>query len=150
MVETLTQHFPEFRGLPVTTLPYVEASCEHIFDGTRYSVHCQAETMRVEIIWEELLDQKHLNWPQFPAGPVAYDLTTVICPCRAGYVKLNGVAVPGEVQQGQAADGHPSSPFSAFAESYGAGGVANGLKRRENETAIDIHAVSVGGVDGGL
>jgi hypothetical protein len=119
LVEMLTQHFPEFRGLPVTELPYVEAKCEHVFDGTRYTAHCRAEAVQVEVAWEELLDQKYLNWPQFPAGSAAYDLTTVICPCRTGSVKLNGVAVPGEVQQGQSADGYPSSTaFLAFAESW--------------------------------
>lgn len=119
LVEALTQHFSEFRGLAVTELPYVEAACEHVFAGTRYTAHCRTEAMQVEVVWEDLLDQKYLNWPQFPAGSAAYDLTTVICPCRTGYVKLNGVVVLGEVQQGQAADGHPSSTaFLAFAESW--------------------------------
>ncbi len=119
LVETLTQHFPEFRGLPVTDLPYIEAVCEHVFDGTRYAAHCRAADAQVEVAWEELLDQKYLNWPQFPAGAAAYDLTTVICPCRAGRVMLNGIAVPGEVLQAKAADGSPSSTaFLAFAESW--------------------------------
>jgi len=119
LVGTLTQYFQEFQGLPVTELPYLDATCEHVFDGMRYSLRCRAESVRVEIIWEELLDQKRLDWPQFPAGPVVYDLTTVICPCRAGYIEVNGLSVPGEVQVGQAADGHPSSSaFLAFAESW--------------------------------
>ena len=119
LVETLTQHFPEFHGLPVTDLPYIEARCEHTFDGAWYQVRCWAEAAQVEVVWKELLDQKHLHWPQFPAGAAAYDLTTVICPCRAGFVRMNGVTVPGEVQQGQSADGHPSSTaFLAFAESW--------------------------------
>ena len=119
LVEKLTQHFPEFRGLPVTDLPYVKAICGHTFDGARYTAHCQAEAVQVEVVWEDLLDQKYLNWPQFPAGPVAYDLTTVICPCRAGRVTLNGTVVPGEVLQANAADGAPSSTaFLAFAESW--------------------------------
>jgi hypothetical protein len=119
LVETLTQHFPEFRGLPVTDLPYVEAVCEHVFDGIRYAAQCRAADAQVEVVWEELLDQKYLNWPQFSTGSTAYDLTTVICPCRAGRVTINGVAVPGEVLQANAADGSPSSTaFLAFAESW--------------------------------
>jgi len=119
LVETLTQHFPEFRGLPVTALPYVEATCDHTFDGTRYTARCRTEAVQVEVVWEDLLDQKHLNWPQFPAGSVAYDLTTVICPCRAGRITLAGRRVPGEVLQANAADGSPSSTaFLAFAESW--------------------------------
>ena len=119
LVETLTQHFPEFRGLPVVDLPYIEAACDHTFDGTRYTARCRAEAVQVEVVWEDLLDQKYLNWPQFPAGPLAYDLSTVICPCRTGRVTLNGTAVPGEVLQANAADGSPSSTaFLAFAESW--------------------------------
>ncbi len=119
LVEKLTQHFPEFRGLPVTDLPYVEAVCDHTFDGRRYTAHCRAEAVEVEVVWEDLLDQKYLNWPQFPAGPAAYDLATVICPCRMGRVTLNGIVVPGEVLQANAADGSPSSTaFLAFAESW--------------------------------
>jgi hypothetical protein len=119
LVETLTQHFPEFHGLPVLDLPYVDAMCDHVFDGTRYRAQGWAAETQIEVMWEDVLDQKYLNWPQFPAGDAAYDLTTTICPCRTGAVLINGVAVPGEVVQAKAADGSPSSTaFLAFAESW--------------------------------
>jgi hypothetical protein len=71
------------------------------------------------VVWEDVLDQKYLNWPQFPAGDAAYDLTTTICPWRTGAVLINSVAVPGEVVQAKAAGGSPSSTaFLAFAESW--------------------------------
>lgn len=119
LVKDLTQHFPEFQGVPVNTLDYVDAKCEHSYDGTSYRVVCQTTAANVEVEWVELLDRKQVFWPQFPAGNVAYDLTTVICPCRAGHIQINGKLVTGEVQTAQAADGtFSSTAFLAFAETW--------------------------------
>ncbi|HNT78580.1 MAG TPA: hypothetical protein PKH77_26520 [Anaerolineae bacterium] len=119
LVEQLTQYFAEFQGLPVTTLPYVPAICRHSFDGRRYQVTCQASQLQIALEWCDLLDQKYLHWPQFPAGAAAYDLTTVICPCQTGQIAINEQRVPGNVQTGAAQDGAPTSTaFLAFAESW--------------------------------
>lgn len=88
LVTELTQHFPEFREVPVNTLAYVAAHCEHTFDGICYRVVCKTPESQIEVEWEEILDRKQVVWPQFPAGETAYDLTTVICPCRVGGFEL--------------------------------------------------------------
>ncbi len=121
LVKNLTQYFPEFKGIPVGDLGYTEALCEHVFDGACYRVLCQAPEMRtqIEIEWAEILDRKQVIWPQFPAGKATYDLTTVICPCRAGRIRINGNLVTGEVQTAQTASGTLSSTaFLAFAETW--------------------------------
>jgi hypothetical protein len=119
LVKDLTQHFPEFRDVPVNTLAYVEARCEHTYDGTCYRVVCQTATAKVEIEWIELLDRKQVSWPQFPAGDVAFDLSTVICPCRVGRMRINGKPVNGDVQIAQTANGtFSSTAFLAFAETW--------------------------------
>jgi hypothetical protein len=119
LVKDLTQHFPEFREVPVGTLAYEDARCEHTFDGTRYRAICQTPAAKIELEWIEILDRKQIIWPQFPAGETAYDLTTVICPCRTGRIQINNIAVRGEVKREQTPNGAPSSTaFLAFAETW--------------------------------
>jgi hypothetical protein len=119
LVENLTQHFPEFEGVPIDTLPYANAQCGHTYDGSHYQVRCQTPTLQIELEWSELLDRKQVVWPQFPAGETTYDLTTVICPCRSGHIHINGQELSGEVKIAQAADGAQSSTaFLAFAETW--------------------------------
>jgi hypothetical protein len=119
LVKNLTQHFPEFQNVPTETLAYIEAHCEHTYNGSSYRVVCQAPDAQVELEWAEVLDRKQVIWPKFPAGEVAYDLTTVICPCRGGQIQINGQTIAGEVQTAQAANGaFSSSAFLAFAETW--------------------------------
>jgi hypothetical protein len=119
LVKNLTQHFPEFKDISIETLAYADAYCEHTFDGTCYRVLCRTPETQVEIEWVEVLDRKQVVWPQFPAGQAAYDLTTVICPCRVGYLQINGKLLAGEVKTSQMNDGaFSSTAFLAFAETW--------------------------------
>lgn len=119
LVRDLTRYFPEFRDIPVDALAYIEGHCEHAYDGACYRVVCQTAETKVEIEWAEILDRKQVIWPQFPAGKVAYDLTTVICPCRVGRIQINDKLVLGEVKTAQTATGALSSTaFLAFAETW--------------------------------
>lgn len=119
LVENLTQHFPEFQDVPVETLAYVDAPCEHTYDGISYRAVCRTPEAQVEVEWHDVLDRKQVVWPQFPAGAATYDLTTVICPCRVGHVWVNGELMEGEVKTVQAANGFFSSTaFLAFAETW--------------------------------
>jgi hypothetical protein len=119
LVENLTQHFPEFHGVPVTDLPYMTADCHHTSDGARsYTVQCASGAERLAVAWLDPLDHKQIRWPSFPAGPAAYDLTTVICPCRHATITINGHQIAGEVKTADR-DGWPSSSaFLAFAETW--------------------------------
>jgi hypothetical protein len=120
LIDRLTRHFPEFREVDAAALPYLQAECRHIFNGSdRYTVTCRAGDHHLIVEWADLLDQKLITWPKFPAGEQAFDLSTVICPCRSGKISVDGAVVPGEVQTGPTADGHLSSTaFLAFAESW--------------------------------
>ena len=120
LIETLTRHFSEFEGVEVAALPYQQAEFRHIFDGSdRYTVTVQAGSHHLVVEWADLLDQKLITWPGFPAGEQAFDLSTVICPCRSGKISVNGTVIPGEVQTGPTSDGHLSSTaFLAFAECW--------------------------------
>jgi hypothetical protein len=124
LVKTLTQHFPEFENVPVHNLEYLYAHCEHTYNGTSYLVKCPTTEAQIQIEWSEPLDRKQILWHGFPAGNEAYDLTTVIRPCKIGQISINGKAVDGEVKVTQNAEGiFSSSAFLAFAETW-AGPVA--------------------------
>ena len=119
LVENLTQHFPEFEIVPVGTLPYIEASCGHTYDGERYQVKCNTDQLQLELAWMDLLDRKQIVWPGFPAGEESFDLTTVISPCRIGQIRLNNALINGEAQVVQGEDGHfLSTAFLAFSETW--------------------------------
>lgn len=119
LVENLTQYFPEFQNIPVETLEFVNAHCEHRYNGAYYQVLCQVPNTRVELEWIDVLDRKQIVWTKFPAGKAIYDLTTVICPCRIGHMKINGNLVEGEVKIVQGTDGlFSSTAFLAFAETW--------------------------------
>jgi hypothetical protein len=119
LVKKLTQHFPEFEHVPTTTLKYMHSGCEHIFDGISYRVITKTSNMEIQIVWSEPLDRKQILWPGFPAGEDAYDLSTVIRPCRVGGIQVNGNEIDGEVKVTQNADGiYSSSAFLAFAETW--------------------------------
>jgi hypothetical protein len=119
LVTKLTRHFPEFQETPIENLAYVDARCEHSYDGANYRAVCQTPKTQVNVEWGDILDRKQVIWPRFPAGEAAYDLTTVICPCRVGHIQLNGKPIVGEVKVAQTADGKLSSTaFLAFAETW--------------------------------
>ena len=119
LVKNLTRHFPEFQDVSIETLAYVDARCEHTFDGACYRVVSQTPEIEIEMEWSDVLDRKQIIWPRFPAGQAVYDLTTVICPCLVGRIQINGKQLEGEVKMAQTVDGKPSSTaFLAFAETW--------------------------------
>jgi hypothetical protein len=119
LISELTKYFSEFEQVPTQDLPIIGADCSHTFDGTRYKVSCQSSLTTLELEWSELLDRKQIYWPGFPAGEKTYDLTTVICPCRSGWISIDGTRISGDVHTEPTRDGHlSSSAFLAFAETW--------------------------------
>lgn len=119
LVKKLTQYFPEFENVPTSSLQYIQAHCGHTYDGASYRVICQMPAAQVELEWSEPLDRKQILWPGFSAGEDAYDLSTVIRPCKIGIVQINGKGINGEVKVTQNPEGvYSSSAFLAFAETW--------------------------------
>jgi hypothetical protein len=120
LMQTLTQHFPEFRNVPAASLPYREAHCEHVFNSDgRYIVTCHSEAKKIVVEWAKPLDRRSISWPGFPAGDQLFDLRNVLCPCGSGMLTINGMTIDGEVKTAVRTDGYPSSTaFLAFAESW--------------------------------
>lgn len=119
LVNTLIQHFPEFKNFPISKLPYHSSHCEHIFKNDRYLASCSSGKNKITVEWSEMLDQKSLSWVNFPIGDQNFDLNTVICPCNSGTLSINEINVMGKVKTGLSSDNMPSSSaFLAFAESW--------------------------------
>lgn len=119
LVKKLTQHFPEFENVPTSSLQYIQAHCGHTYDGRSYRATCQMPAAQVELEWSEPLDRKQILWPGFPTVDEAYDLNTVIRPCKIGSIQINGKSIEGEVKVTQNAEGiYSSSAFLAFAETW--------------------------------
>ena len=120
LTEMLTQYFPEFNGVPVTSLPYYEAHCEHTYDnGKRYAATCVSGKDKIVVEWLEPLDRRAISIPEFPIGDQFFELRNVICPCGSGILTINDQTVNGKIQTGARPDGSPSSTaFLAFAESW--------------------------------
>ncbi|MFT3893560.1 MAG: hypothetical protein QM730_18175 [Anaerolineales bacterium] len=120
LTETLTQYFPEFSDVPVASLPYHEAHCEHTYEnGERYVVRCVSGKDTISVEWIDPLDRRAISIPDFPIGDQCFELRNVVCPCGSGLLRINDQIVPGTIQTGTRADGFPSSTaFLAFAESW--------------------------------
>jgi hypothetical protein len=119
LVSSLTQHFPEFHGIPLAELACVKADCMHAFDGGACRVACKTARQRIDLEWAEVLDRMQMAWSRFPAGKASFDLTTAICPSARALVRLDGVALTGEPTVAQTAEGTTgSSAFLAFAETW--------------------------------
>ena len=120
LTEELTQYFPEFDGIPVTTLPYHEAHCEHTYEnGKRYIATCTSGNNSIVVEWQEPLDRRGISIPDFPIGSQFFELGNVICTCGAGTLSINGQVIDAKIQTATRADGSPTSTaFLAFAESW--------------------------------
>lgn len=120
LTEALTQYFPEFSDVAVTSLPYHEARCEHIYEnGNRYVVNCTSGKDQIIVEWANVLDRRGISIPDFPIGNLFFELRNVVCPCEWGSLNINDQPAPGKIQTGVRTDGSPSSTaFLAFAESW--------------------------------
>lgn len=110
------QYFDGFRDLGLATLEPLPASFHRTADGvTRYQITCTAETTVIELVWHEAFDAA-LEIFDNTSGPIPYDVSAVICPCRNGAIIANGIPLAGEVRSPIGASA--SSAFLAFSETW--------------------------------
>lgn len=119
IVATFNQHFPEFKGYGFGALePQSARIGAALRDGGALHVTCQAAERAIALTWREPLDRKLILWPGFPCGGQRYDLSTVICPCAAADIVVDGRAVQGEVRATREGAAPQSSAFLAFCETW--------------------------------
>ncbi|HET8631012.1 MAG TPA: hypothetical protein VFL91_26630 [Thermomicrobiales bacterium] len=120
VTDTLTQHFGDFKGHGFADIAPTPARFFQESDSRRYHrVACHADGRIIELVWRDVLDRQQVIGSQRVIGPRSFELATVICPCSAASITVDGRAIPGEVRVRTDDGGRPgSSAFLAFAESW--------------------------------
>jgi hypothetical protein len=116
VVARFNQYFDGFRDQDYDRLVPQPARFAGVADGRRgQRVACRAEGITIELVWREMLDAA-LEIFDNTSGPVAYDVSAVICHCAGGEVRVNGMPAAGEPKRDP--DSTYSSAFLAFSETW--------------------------------
>lgn len=116
VVSRFNQYFEGFRDLGYAELTPVQARFSQVANGRRgHRIVCMAEGITIELIWREMLDAA-LEVFYNTSGPVAYDVSAVICHCTGGEVCVNGAPAAGVPKRDP--DATYSSAFLAFSETW--------------------------------
>lgn len=116
ITERFNQYFDGFRNLGLAALALQSAQFVQYPNGRQSRrIVCTSGMQVIELIWEDIFDAA-MELFYNTSGPIAYDLSAVICPCARGIIMVNGVPLPGEtrVPAGDSA----SSAFLAFSETW--------------------------------
>ncbi|MCB9139135.1 MAG: hypothetical protein H6642_12375 [Caldilineaceae bacterium] len=110
------QYFTGYKDLGLADAAPQQARFLQQFDGPRlHRVTCAADGLSIEIVWRDVLDAALEHFDN-QSGAARFDAVTVICPCRAGTITVNGVPLPGEVRLPEGEK--TSSAFLAFSETW--------------------------------
>lgn len=116
VVARFNQYFDGFRDEGFDKLAPAQARFAQVADGRRgHRIACMAEDVTIELIWREMLDAA-LEIFYNTSGPIAYDVSAVICHCASGEVRVNGAPAAGESKRDPAST--YSSAFLAFSETW--------------------------------
>ena len=116
VVGLFNQYFEGFRDQGYDALMPAQARFAGQADGRRgHRIACMAEGITIELIWRDMLDAA-LEIFYNTSGPVAYDVSAVICHCAGGEVRVNGVPAAGAPRRD--AGSTYSSAFLAFSETW--------------------------------
>lgn len=116
ITERFNQYFDGFRNLGLAALALQSAQFVQYPNGRQSRrIVCTSGMQVIELIWEDIFDAA-MELFYNTSGPIAYDVSAVICPCARGIIMVNGVPLPGEtrVPAGDSA----SSAFLAFSETW--------------------------------
>lgn len=109
-------HFDRLQGHGIEEVEPEAARFMQQADGLRlHRVSCSVCATSIELEWRDALEVLH-TLTTTTAGDSDWEVTSVICPCAAGGIRVNGVAATGEVHQPEG--DFRSSAFLAFAESW--------------------------------
>ncbi len=109
-------HFDRLQGHGIEEVELEAARFTQQADGLRlHRVACSVGATTVELEWRDALEVFH-TLTTTTVGDSDWEVTSVICPCAAGGIRVNGIAAAGEVHQPEG--DFRSSAFLAFAESW--------------------------------
>lgn len=119
IVQTFNQHFPEFRGYSFGDFSAEPGQiAQEAADTNGLRVTCQADERTLVLTWGDVLHRSLLLYPGFPCGGQLFDLSTVLCPCGAASLRIDGQLLAGEVRTEQSGAVPHSSAFLAFCETW--------------------------------
>ncbi len=116
ITERFNQYFDGFRDPGLAALALQSAQFIQYPNGRQSRrIVCTSGMHVIELVWEDIFDAA-MELFHNTSGPIAYDVSAVICPCARGIIMVNGVPLPGEtrVPAGDSA----SSAFLAFSETW--------------------------------
>lgn len=116
ITKRFNQYFDGFRDLGLAALALQSAQFIQYPNGRQSRrIVCTSGMHVIELVWEDIFDAA-MELFYNTSGPIAYDVSAVICPCARGIIMVNGVPLPGEtrVPAGDSA----SSAFLAFSETW--------------------------------
>lgn len=109
-------HFDRLQGHGIEDVELRAARFTQQADGLRlHRVSCSVGATMIELEWRDALEVFH-TLTTTTVGESDWEVTSVICPCADGGIRVNGVAATGEVHQPEG--DFRSSTFLAFAESW--------------------------------
>lgn len=116
ITERFNQYFDGFRDLGLAACAPQSAQFVQYPNGRQsHRIVCATGTQVIELVWEDTFDAA-LELFYNTSGPIAYDVSAVICPCARGIILVNGVPLPGEIRVPAGASA--SSAFLAFSETW--------------------------------
>lgn len=116
VMSRFNQYFEGYERRGLADLTPVMARFNQQFGGKRFHrILCTSDIWTIELEWKDVLDGA-LEVFDNDSGPEHYDVSAVICPCREGTIRVNGVAIPGRIRP--AGNEVSSSAFLAFSETW--------------------------------
>lgn len=116
--DRFTQYFGGFDALGFGEMDTTHARFAQDGDGRWYHrIVCNTGTLVIELTWWDVIAHNMVQNNGYSLGASTYTLATVICPCRAAQVILNGTSIEGEVRVTEG-DSTMSSAFLAFSETW--------------------------------
>jgi len=114
-----TQHFAAYQNRGFDAIEPTHARFFQESDSRWYHrVTCNTGSAVIELTWWTVLDYQMRLRSDYQLGPTAWDLATVICPCRNAAISVNNHGVTGEARVTEGGPQVGSSAFLAFSETW--------------------------------
>jgi hypothetical protein len=116
IADHFNQYFEGFRDLGYSEIAPAQARFAQMANGRRgHRIVCSAEGITIELVWREMMDAA-LEIFDNTSGPIAYDVSAVICHCAGGEIWVNAASAAGEPKRDPSST--YSSAFLAFSETW--------------------------------
>ena len=123
VTDAFNRHFEDWEPEPWPTVRPEQARFAVDSDSRRYQqLNCYSDGFHIVAKWQDVATHELRTYPDINKGGMGvngdehYDLSTVICLCRGGFIEINGAVLTGQVTALERDGRLMSSTFLAFAE----------------------------------